>query len=194
MRRLLLLLAFEVRLVRTAIPLHAVAIIQPSVLLLLMGWVFLTPTFEMWVVQPDDAPGEAVVEAMSRVRSPELPYIAPVLVEAGADVGPRQLIEVGLVDGRATAVQTFPLIDSNIVKNLRNRLTAALVVLWDDALGGRAVGVRERPWLPKDLPFVLFFGLAALPMGAFISPAMTGAFLTARDFEEGSVRGSSGSR
>ena len=64
MRRLLLLLRHELSLVRTALPLHLVAVLQPSIMLLLIGWVLLEPTFVMWVERPATPAAQALVEAM----------------------------------------------------------------------------------------------------------------------------------
>jgi ABC-type multidrug transport system permease subunit len=116
-----------------------------------------------------------------------LPYIEPVLVdEAGAEVG-RQLIVVEETGGQAVAVQHYGLIDSNLIKNYRNRLTAAGLRLWEEALGQRAVQIEEHPWLPRDVPYTVYFGLALLPMTVFVAGSMLGAILAAQEFELGTV-------
>jgi hypothetical protein len=75
------------------------------------------------------------------------------------------------------------LIDSNLVKNFRNRLTAAALRLWDAELGSRAVTVEQHAWLPRDVSYHVYFGLALLPMATFLAAAVIGAALTAQEFE-----------
>jgi hypothetical protein len=86
-------------------------------------------------------------------------------------------------NGTPVAVQRYGLIDSNLVKNFRNRLTAAGLRLWCAALGDRAVIVKEYAWLPRDVPYTVYFGMALLPMTAFLAASMLGAVLTAQEFE-----------
>ena len=97
------------------------------------------------------------------------------------------MIRVEDRDGVPTAVQYYGLIDSNLVKNLRNRLTAAGLVLWNKDLGARGVTVVEHPWLPRDVPYAVYFGMAMLPMAAFVAASMLGAVLTAQEFEFGTI-------
>ena len=97
------------------------------------------------------------------------------------------MIRVEDRDGIPTAVQYYSLIDSNLVKNLRNRLTAAGLRLWNEDLGARAVTVAEYPWLPRDVPYAVYFGMAMLPMAAFVAASMLGAVLTAQEFELGTI-------
>jgi hypothetical protein len=85
--------------------------------------------------------------------------------------------------GRPTAVQHYGLIDSNLVKNLRNRLTSAGLRLWNEELGDRAITVKEHPWLPRDVPYTVFFGMAMLPLTASLAASVLGAVLTAQEFE-----------
>jgi ABC-type multidrug transport system permease subunit len=125
---------------------------------------------------------------MEQVGSPiGLPYINPILVEPGAEAAGRQLITVESRDGAPTAVQRYGLIDSNIVKNFRNRLTAAALRVWNADLGERAVTVEEHPWLPRDVPYTVYFGVAMLPMCAFLAASVVGAVLTAQEFESGTI-------
>ena len=150
MARFWLMLVNEFKLFRTSIPMHIVAILQPTVMYVLMATILVQPTFDMYVTHPDSEPGRALVAAMAEVGSPAgLSYIEPVLVPPTEGLGDRQLITVEEREGAPTAVQRFGLIDSNLVKNLRNRLTAAVVRLWNEELGGRAVVVDEKPWLPQ---------------------------------------------
>jgi hypothetical protein len=80
-------------------------------------------------------------------------------------------------------VQRFGLIDSNIVKNFRNRLTAAALSLWNESLDGYAVTIEQRPWLPQDIPYGVFFGMAMLPLAAFLGASLAGGALMAQEFE-----------
>jgi ABC-type multidrug transport system permease subunit len=188
MARFRLLLANEFKLFRTAIPIHLVAILQPTVLYLLMSGILVHPTFDMYVDRPTTAEGHAVVQAMSEVGSPiGLPYIAPILIDWDGSHVDRQVVAVEERNGVPTAVQYYGLIDSNLVKNYRNRLTAAGLRLWDAELGNRAVVVEEHPWLPRDVPYTVYFGMALLPLTAFLAASIIGAVLTAQEFEFGTI-------
>jgi hypothetical protein len=189
MKRFGLLLLNEFKLARTALPVHLVAVLQPMLMYLLMTQVLVFATFDMFVARPTTDAGRALVAAMREVGSPiGLPYINPVLVnqEDAAQLentAPRQIITVESRDGIPTAVQRFDLIDSNQVKNLRNRLTAAALRLWNTSLGDAAVTVEEHPWLPEDVPYAVYFGMAMLPMATFVAAVFIGGILTAQDFE-----------
>jgi hypothetical protein len=188
MSRFRLLLINEFRLFRTAIPIHLVAILQPTVMYLLLTVIMVHPTFDMYVDRPSTDEGWALVSAMREIGSPiGLPYINPVLTDwDGASVS-RQLIVVEDRSGVPTAVQYYGLIDSNLVKNFRNRLTAAGLVLWNAELGTRAVAVEEHAWLPRDVPYTVYFGMALLPMAVFLAASIMGAILTAQEFEFGTI-------
>ena len=100
MRRFRLLIMNEFKLVRTALPIHLVAIFQPMLMYLLMTGVLVFVTFDMVVAQPTTDAGRALVTAMREVESPiGLPYINPLLV-AQEDIAqlestaPRQIITV----------------------------------------------------------------------------------------------------
>jgi hypothetical protein len=182
--RLGLLLRNEVKLFRTSIPIHLVAILQPTVMYLLMSAVLVHPTFDLHVARPSMEEGWALVAAMERVGSPiGLPYIRTQLVDWHGEVVERQVVVVEERAGVPTAVQHFALVDSNLVKNYRNRLTAAALILWNDALGRQAVTIDERPWLPRDVPYLVYFGMALLPMTTFVAASMLGAILAAQEFE-----------
>lgn len=190
MARFRLLLSNEVKLFRTAIPIHLVVILQPTVMYLLMAVILVHPTFDMYVAATG-TPGQigvprswALVEAMEEVSSPVGPaYIEPILVDWQGGAVARQVIAVEEREGIATAVQVYGLIDSNLVKNLRNRLTAAGLWLWDEELGERAVVVEQRPWLPRDVPYSVYFGMGLQTMAAYLAAAAIGAVLTAQEFE-----------
>ncbi len=188
MARFCLLLLNEFKLFRTAIPFHLVAIFQPTVMYLLMSVILVHPTFDMNVARPATDEGWALVAAMEQVGSPiGLPYIEPVLVDwQGGEVS-RQVVVVEGTRGTPTAVQYYGLIDSNLVKNFRNRLTAAGLRIWNSELGDRAVTVEEHPWLPRDVPYTVYFGMAMLPMTTFLAASILGAVLTAQEFEFGTL-------
>jgi hypothetical protein len=184
MKRFGLLLANEVKLFRTAIPIHVVALLQPTIMYVLMSVILVHPTFDMYVDRPTTAGGQALVEAMQEVGSPiGLPYINPILVEWDGGAVSRQVVTIEERSGTPVAMQRYGLIDSNLVKNFRNRLTAAGLRLWNAELGARAVIVEEHPWLPHDVPYAVYFGMALLPMTAFLAASMLGAVLTAQEFE-----------
>ncbi len=186
MRRFLLLLQNEFKLFRTTIAIHLIGIFQPALMFSLMALILVQPTFDMRITRPTTPLGEALVDAMDEVGSPiGEKYIQPIIVESDslAELPGGQLIRVEDLGGTSTAVQTFGLIDSNIVKNYRNRLTSAALKLWNEALGGNAITIEQRPWLPRDVPYSVYFGMAMLPLAAFLASSLVGAFLTAQEFE-----------
>jgi ABC-2 type transport system permease protein len=188
MARFRLLLANEFKLFRTSIPIHLVAILQPTILYLLMSTILVHPTFDMYVDKPTTAEGHALVQAMSQVGSPiGSPYIVPILIDWDGETVDRQVVAVRERNGIPTAVQYYGLIDSNLVKNFRNRLTAAGLRLWNGELGRRAVVVEEHPWLPRDVPYTVYFGMALLPLTVFLAASIIGAALTAQEFEFGTI-------
>jgi hypothetical protein len=149
-----------------------------------MSVILVHPTFEMYVAQPTTERSRDLIEAMRHVRSPiGLPYIDPVLVPFDGGPVARQVVVVEERDGYPTAVQHFGLVDSNLVKNYRNRLTAAGLRLWNEALGAQAVSVEEHAWLPSDMPYTVYFGMALLPMAVFVAASFLGAVLMAQEFE-----------
>ncbi len=188
MRRFLLLLRNEFALFRTAIPAHAVAALQPAVLYLLMTAILVHPTFDMTMARPETELGGELAVALEQVSSPiGEPYVRLVTVDWDGGAVDRQVIRVEAPsDGslaRPVAVQHFGPIDSNLVKNFRNRLTAAALRLWNAELGPRAVTLEQHPWLPHDAPYYVYFGMAVLPMATFLAAAIIGAMLTAQEFE-----------
>jgi hypothetical protein len=188
MIRFRLLVLNEFKLARTAVLIHLIAIFQPTILFVLMSFTLVYPTWDMNVIQPVTDEGRALVAAMREVGSPiGEPYINPITVSPNeANEQLSQVVVVETRHGVPTAVQRFGLIDSNQVKNFRNRLTAAALRLWNDALGKRAVTVEERPWLPRDVPYVVYYGMAMLPMTTFLA-GFIGGILTAQDFEFGTI-------
>ena len=188
MNRVFITLKNEFKLARTAIPIHLVAIIQPTVMYLLMSVILVHPTFDMYVTLPNSAGGRLLVEAMSEVGSPiGEPYINPVIIENDQFEGLRQVVSVEGEGEQINAVQNYGLIDSNIVKNFRNRLTAAGLRVWNGSLGKKAVQIREHPWLSSDMPYTLYFGMAMLPLSAALAASIVGGTLTAQEFESGII-------
>jgi hypothetical protein len=187
MKRFFLLLLNEFKQSRTALIVTLIGIAQPTLMFILMSDIMPVPTFNMNVVQPKTELEQNLVSAMKEVGSPVgADYINPVLVSK-ADPGFTQVIEVLDRDGVPTAVQHYGYIDSNAVKNLRNRLTSSLLVLWNDQLGGRAITVNEHPWLPRDIPYTVYFGMAMMPFAAYLAAAMIGGYLMAQEFENGTI-------
>ena len=187
MRRFFLLLLNEFRSFRTALVVHLIAILQPTLMYTLMALIMVVPTFDMDVVQPTSEVGRELVAAMGKVGSPiGSDYIRPILVTQ-PDPGHRQVIEIVDINGAPTALQRYGYIDSNLVKNLRNRLTAALLVLWNDELGPQAITIIEEPWLPLDVPYTVYFGMAIMPMAAYLAAAMIGGYVMAQEFEHGTI-------
>ncbi len=183
MRRLRLLIRNELKMVRTALPIHLIAILQPALMYSIMAGVLVHPTFDVNVTRPTNEVGQQLIEAMHEVGSPDgVPYINPVLRGEDDPIG-AGVVTIEETDHQVRAVYHYGLIDSNIVKNLRNRLTAAALRLWNDSLDGRAVTIVEHPWLPQDPPYNLYFGMAMLPMTTFLAAALIGGFLTAQEFE-----------
>jgi ABC-type transport system involved in multi-copper enzyme maturation permease subunit len=187
MRRFFLLLSNEFKMFRTALVVHMIAILQPTLMYMLMSVIMVVPTFDMYFVQPDTQLEDDLLAAMEAVGSPIGPdYINPILVSE-ADPGHRQVVEVIEVDGVPTALQRYGYIDSNLVKNLRNRLTAAALVLWNQELGRQAVTIEEHPWMPRDVPYTVYFGMAMVPLAAYMGAAMLGGYLMAQEFENETI-------
>jgi ABC-type multidrug transport system permease subunit len=188
MKRLLRTLINELKLFRTAIPVHLVVMVQPTVMYLLMSAILVHPTFDMYITRPSTTQGQELVAAMAQVGSPiGAPYIHSIQVGIEGTGRHRQVISIGQQKGTTVAVQHYGLIDSNMVKNFRNRLTAAALRLWNDHLGDQAVHVEEHPWLPTDMPYTLYFGMAMLPMTIALAGSVVGGVLMAQEFEYGTI-------
>jgi hypothetical protein len=186
MRRFLLLLNNEVKLVRTTLPIHLIALFQPALMFSLMAFVLITPTFDVYVARTADPAQDALIAMMEQVGSPiGDAYIRPIEVEwVHGDPIPRgQVIWVDSSSGKPTATQIFGLVDSNMVKNFRNRLTSAALLLWQKNLGSSAIEIDQIPQLPHDVSYRVYYGLAMLPLAAFIGAGFVAAFLTAQEFE-----------
>ncbi|MBN1316233.1 MAG: hypothetical protein JXA42_12215 [Anaerolineales bacterium] len=186
MKRFWLLLRSEFTLFRTTIPIHLVGIFQPALMFSLIALTLVTPTFDVWVQRAATPLEDDLVDAMEQVGSPiGYPYIAPILVdeESASDSTVGQIITIENIDGVPTAIQYFGLIDSNMVKNFRNRLTNAALILWNRSLGDKAVTIEQIPLLPFDAPYNVYFGMAMLPLAAFIASSLIGAFQAAQEFE-----------
>lgn len=186
MRRFSLLLSNEIKLTRTTLPIHFIAIIQPALMFSLMAYVLITPTFKMNVQKPTIPEGEGLVEAMGEVGSPiGEAYIQPIILDWDPHdpIPGGQIVGLDAVRGVPTGTQYFNVIDSNMVKNFRNRLTAAALLLWESNLKSAAIELKEKPMLPRDVSYHVYFGMAMLPLAAFIGASFVAAFLTAQEFE-----------
>ena len=187
MKRFILFMQSELSLVRTSLPAHLVGILQPMLMFWLMSLVFVNPTFDM-VVDTSDPHLAQLAAAMAEVGTPSgVHYINVLDWQAGPEEVESQAVFYEENEGKPTALQVFGPIDSNLVKNYRNRLTSAALRLWNKELAGQAVNLVEYPWLPGELPFILFFGIAMLPMAAVISSSLSGAMLMAQDFEGSTI-------
>lgn len=187
MKRFALLLRNEFKLFKTAPAVHLIAILQPTIMYLLMSTIMVVPTFKMFFLQPSSFLGQRLLAAAETIGSPIGPdYIEPALQEWPV-VGSRQLIEVVDHDGQPTALQSYGYIDSNLVKNFRNRLTSALLVMWNADLGNKAVLIDQHPWLPADIPYTVYFGMAMIPLAAYLAAAMIGGFLIAQEYEQDTI-------
>jgi hypothetical protein len=188
MKRWLYTLRNELKLFRTAIPIHLVVVLQPTVMFLLMSAILVHPTFNLYVTHPTTDPGQKLVAAMAEIGSPiGSAYIHPILVDKDELKGLQQVITIGMEKGTPTAIQHYGLIDSNMVKNFRNRLTAAALRVWNDTLEDQAILVEEHPWLPQDTPYTLYFGMAMVPMAVALAASVVGGYLTAQEFEFGTI-------
>jgi ABC-2 type transport system permease protein len=184
MRRFFQLLLHEFKLVRATLPIHAVAVLEPTVMYILMTFVLVKPTMSMYVTHPTTTEGRALVAAMQKVGSPiGQPYIEPRLTDLTEAKDVRQVVTVEARGGIPTAVQRYNLIDSNLLKNYRNRLTGAAIRLWHAELGEKAVAIVEYPSGPEDISYTIYFGVAMLPLAVFLAAAMVGGVLTAQEFE-----------
>jgi hypothetical protein len=194
MQRFLLMLRNEVQRFRTAIPIHLVVVLQPAAMYLVMAAILVHPTFDMYVSRSEAEIGNALVAAMHEVGAWQAgyepigpPYINPIIIDPPKAESLPQIVTVEGRNGIPRAVQRFGLIDSNLVKNYRNRLTAAALVLWNRDLAEQAVIIEQHPWLPRDMPYTLYFGLAMLPMTAFLAASVIGGVLTAQEFEQQTI-------
>ncbi len=188
MKRILRILINELKLFRTAVPIHLVVMIQPTVMYLLMSAILVHPTFDMYVTNPSSKQGQTLVTAMTEVGSPiGAPYIQPILLAMEETDQQRQVITISEENGKPVAIQHYGLIDSNMVKNFRNRLTAAALRVWNNQLGNQTVNVEEHPLLPRDMPYTLYFGMAMLPMTVALASSIIGGVLMAQEFEYGTI-------
>jgi hypothetical protein len=186
MRRFFWLLVSDLKLARTAIPIHLVAIVQPTLFFLILALGLVHPTFDVKITQPDADIGVELISAMQQVGEPSgTPYIEAEVIDTSQLGDRRQLITVSLRGSEVVVIQKFGLIDANQVKNLRNRLTAASLIVWNQRLGNQAVRIEEHPWVPVDVPYPVYFGIALLPMAAFVGASFVGATIVAQDFEFG---------
>ena len=186
MKRFLLFLRSEIKLLLTHKVILMVSILQPALLYGLMSIVFVEPTFELNIQAAQTANQEHYIDAMKRVGLESgVPYIDPV---PSADSGwLRQYISMKDESGILHVNQYFGNINSNMIKNFRNRVTAAALIYWQDDLGDQAIRIHQQPLLPEDVVYIAYFGMALIPMGIFLGTAITSAMLTAYEFENGTI-------
>lgn len=188
MKRFWYIFLHEVRLLKSTWIIHLVVLFQPLIMFSLMSLILVHPTFTMYLADTGQTEQEKLITAMQAVGSPiGAPYINIVLLPPQEELTTQQIVSVQEYDAQTVILQQFNLIDSNLVKNFRNRITAAGMYLWHQELGYQPVKIIQKPLLPQDLPYTLYFGMALLPMSAYLAAALIGGLLTALDFEFNTV-------
>lgn len=183
MKRFFYLIFHELILFRTNLAIHLVAVVQPFIFFSAMSFVLVHPTFDVKIEESDSRYFEPFIRAMKSIKSPAGPdYIRPEIKAQDSDYYD-QIIKFENREGKLTAVQYFGLIDSNLVKNFRNRLKASVLYEWNRSLENRSVTIVEKPFFVKDFSYLLFYGMALIPMAAFLASILVGAVLTTQDFE-----------
>jgi ABC-type multidrug transport system permease subunit len=186
MKRLGLFLQSELKLLLVHRVVLMVALIQPALMYALMSMVFVEPTFDMNIQAAQTPQEEQYLQAMQRVGIESgVPYINPVITNDANWI--RQYVTMDTQENTLSVNQTFGNIDSNMIKNFRNRVTAAALIYWQDNLGDQAILIDQQPLLPRDVPYITYFGMALIPMGIFLGTAITSAIGTAFDFENGTI-------
>jgi hypothetical protein len=174
----------EFLLVRSNLAVLLIAVFQPALLYFLMTLVLVHPTFDLNFVPSDNPDDERLLQAMNEVGVQSgVPYINPIILSTPSFSTGSQYIQIVEDGGVPVAVQHFALVDSNMVKNYRNRLTAAGLIVWNEELGRGGIKITEKPLLPVDVPYRVYFGLAVAPMAAFLATMLIGATSTTHDFE-----------
>ncbi|MBI9048006.1 MAG: ABC transporter permease [Anaerolineaceae bacterium] len=188
MKRFILFLRSEIKLLLNHKVVLIVALLQPALMYSLMSIVFVEPTFDLYINPPQNQQEQLFLDAMQQVGIESgIPYINPIVVEENESNWIRQFINLETINGKLHVNQTFGHIDSNLIKNLRNRGTAAALIYWQDELGDQAIAIHEVPILPKDIVFIAYFGMALIPMGIFLGTGITSAILASYDFENGMI-------
>ncbi|MBN1266119.1 MAG: ABC transporter permease [Anaerolineales bacterium] len=188
MRHIIRLTWNEFLLARSEMAVLLIAVFQPTLMFFLMSLVLVQPTFDVQVLPSGMAADEDLLRAMNTVGIQSgVPYINPILLEEPSFGLGSQYLHIENESGNPEVVQYFNLIDSNMVKNFRNRLTAAGLILWNEELGSRAVEIREVPLLPIDVPYTVYFGLGMVPLAAFLATIMVGASTTTHDYETDTI-------
>jgi hypothetical protein len=183
MKRFFYLLFHEIILFRTNLAIHLVAVIQPVIFFIAMSSVLVNPTFDMKIEESESRYFDTFIQSMKSIVSPiGADYIRPEIKAMNSEYYD-QIIKLEKRENKLTAVQYFGLIDSNLVKNFRNRLKAVVLSLWNKSLEKRAVSIVEKPLFFKDFSYIIYYGLALIPMAAFIAAVFIGAVLTTQDFE-----------
>jgi hypothetical protein len=188
MKRFRILILNEFKLARSTLAIHLVSLLQPTIMYILMAFILVNPTFDMYINQPYSPESRQLIDAMKHIGSPiGLPYINPIPTNIENPGEIRQLVFVGKGAQGVTAIQHFGLLDSNMVKNYRNRLTSAALYLWNQDLGSQGVTINEHPLLPEDIPYTVYFGVAMLTLTAFLSSAFIASILTTLEFEHNTI-------
>jgi hypothetical protein len=186
MKRFLFLLRSEIKLLLTHKVVLIVSILQPALLYGLMSVVFVEPTFSLTIQAPQTTQEQQFIAAMKQVGIESgVPYIDPEISD-GSD-WLRQYISMRVDNGMLLINQSFGNINTNLIKNFRNRVTAAALIYWQEDLGNQAIRIHQQPLLPKDVVYIAYFGMALIPMGIFLGTAITSAMLTAYEFENGTI-------
>ena len=119
MRRFKYLLTSEFKLALTAIPIQVIAIIQPTILFLLMSAILVKPTFDMNIRMNDEPFTKDLVQAMQTIGSPiGETYINPILITDNMEANFQQIIRVENRDDHAVAIQVFWLYRQQPIKEL----------------------------------------------------------------------------
>jgi len=188
MRRFLTLLRVELVMARMSLPVHLVAAIQPTVFFFLLALILVNPSMTMIGASSEDERAQAFYWELDNLHSPEgVTYVDLELVDTDSGSGLEQFISFEDLGDQLQITQAFGLIDSNRVKNYRNRLTAAALQVWNEKLQIKAVNIVERPWLENERAFSVYFGLALLPFAVILSSAIVGAVSGAQEFEKETI-------
>jgi len=192
-RRFWWLLQAEFRLTKGLLPFHFIGIVLPLVDFFLLVQFGPTVALTMYTAADGSPQAARLVTAMASLRAEGVPdgpyYIDPQPLPAGAQLGPtvQDAVEMQAHGEGVQVTHRFANIDSNLVKNYRNRLTGAALDVWEEELGGRAVALDLEPRYAIESGYARYFGMGLLVLAAFMSSVFIGASLMAKDFEDGTI-------
>jgi len=192
-RRFWWLLQAEFRLTRGLLVFHFIGIMMPLIDFLLLSQLAPPVTFTMYTATDGSPQAARLVTAMAALRADGVPdgpfYIDPQPLPAGAQLGSsiQDLVEMQAQEDRLLVTHRYANIDSNLVKNYRNRLTGAALDVWEEELGARAVTLELEPRYAIEPSFTRYFTMGLLVMAVFVSSVFIGAPLVAKDFEDGTI-------